>query len=192
VSEDPFAIFGSWYEEAGKELPVQRDVIALASATRDGRPSVRMVYYRGVREGGFSFFTNYESRKGRELAENPLAAIAFHWPPLGMQIRIEGAVQQLSPRESDAYFQGRPFSSKVTALISQQSQPMPNEETFREQLRSAEQEYEGRDVPLPLGWGGFKLVPSRFEFWSRGDYRRHRRMVYERDGHGWKKFQLYP
>src|SRR5262245_24649381 len=106
---NPFVLFAEWYAEAIREPAVNPDTVALATATRDGRPSVRMVFYRGIREGGFSFFTNYESRKGRELAENPFAALAFYWPHLGKQVRVEGAVEQLSVQESDAYFRARPF-----------------------------------------------------------------------------------
>lgn len=192
MSDDPFAVFALWYAEAGEDPLVHRDIIALATATREGRPSVRMVYYRGVREGGFSFFTNYESRKGRDLDENPFAAIVFHWAPLGKQVRIEGEVQRLSPAESDLYFRGRPFQSQITATVSRQSRPISDEPAYLEELRTAEQSLRDQVVPRPATWGGFKLMPSRFEFWMRGDHRRHHRDVYETLGGDWRKDRLYP
>jgi pyridoxamine 5'-phosphate oxidase len=123
LNHEPFQVFESWYEEAGRDTRPSRDAIALATATKDGRPSVRMVYYRGMREGGFSFFTNYESRKGRELAENPFAAIMFYWAHIGKQVRIEGKVERLSPGESARYFNERPFQSRISAIVSKQSRP---------------------------------------------------------------------
>src|SRR5690348_7912809 len=121
---DPFVIFSEWYAEARVGTRINPDIVALASATKDGRPSVRMVFYRGIRNGGFSFFTNYESRKGSEFAENPFGAIAFYWPHLGKQVRIEGPVERLSPEESDSYFQSRPFQSQITTVLSRQSRSL--------------------------------------------------------------------
>ncbi len=135
---NPFVIFSQWYAKAIEGTPVNPDIVALASATKDGRPSVRMVFYRGIREGGLSFFTNYESRKGRELLENPFAALVFHWPGLGRQVRIEGSAEQLSPKESDDYFGSRPLQSQVTAAISVQSRPLLDAQKFRRQLTAAE------------------------------------------------------
>src|SRR5204863_7604246 len=131
------------------------NLVALASATRDGRPSVRMVLYRGIREGGFSFFTNYESRKGLELAENPFAAMVFYWPHLGRQVRIEGPVERLSPNESDAYFAERPFESQITAIVSRQSHPMISEAEFAARLAELEQSIDRKQIQRPSEWGGF-------------------------------------
>jgi pyridoxamine 5'-phosphate oxidase len=191
VNDEPFPLFASWYEEAAIESVPHRDIIALATATRDGRPSVRMVYYRGLREGGFSFFTNYDSRKGRELRENPFAAIVFYWAHLGKQVRIEGEVARLSPAESDLYFRGRPFQSQITATLSRQSQPIPDDAAFLSELRQAEQALREQTVARPETWGGFKLTPSLFEFWTHGEHRRHQRIVYEKKA-GWQKTRLYP
>ena len=166
-------------------------IVALASATRQGRPSVRMVLYRGIREGGFSFFTNYESRKGRELSDNPFAAMVFYWPHLGKQVRIEGTVERLSPEESDAYFQQRPFLSQVTAAVSRQSQPMPDENEFVQELTKIEQSSAGK-IPRPPQWGGYKLLPSLYEFWTHRDNRRHERVQFEKSGAVWKESKLYP
>lgn len=168
------------------------DIVALASATREGRPSVRMVLYRGIREGGFSFFTNYESRKGRELAENPFAAMVFYWAHLGKQVRIEGPVERLSPKESDLYFQQRPLQSRITAAVSRQSQPLLDESEFLAQIRELEQLAQTMPIACPAEWGGFKLVPSRYEFWIHRDHRRHDRILYDKDGAAWKESRLYP
>lgn len=189
--DDPYALFAAWYEEAGGES-LRRDTIALATATRDGRPSVRMVFYRGLREGGFSFFTNYESRKGRELEENPFAAIVFYWAHLGKQVRIEGEVQRLSAVESDRYFAERPFQSRITATVSRQSRSIPNDAAFLDELRLAEEALQDRPILRPENWGGFKLVPSLFEFWTRGEHRRHHRIVYEGKAGKWTTSSLYP
>src|SRR5438094_8498156 len=136
---NPLDVFLSWYEEAKCGAPIDPDSIALATATPEGRPSVRMVLFRGLREGGFSFFTNYQSRKGLELSENPFAAIVFYWAHLGKQVRIEGAVEPLSVEASDTYFRQRPLLSQITANVSLQSQPMPDEREFLKRLEELEE-----------------------------------------------------
>jgi pyridoxamine 5'-phosphate oxidase len=190
---DPMALFLKWNKEARQSPPIDPDIIALATATKDGRPSVRMVLYRGIREGGLSFFTNYQSRKGRELAENPVAAIVFYWPHLGKQVRVEGQVERLSSTESDLYFDERPPQSRITSLVSRQSRPMPDENDFLRQLVEAEQLIDdtGR-IARPSHWGGFKLLPSLYEFWIHEDYRRHRRTLFEKRGELWEQSRLYP
>jgi pyridoxamine 5'-phosphate oxidase len=192
IAPDPFAQFAAWYADAQNDPATDPDVVALATATTDGLPSVRMVFYRGMREGGLSFFTNYESRKGLELEANPYAAMAFYWPLHLRQVRIEGTVERLSVRESDAYFQGRPFESQITAILSRQSHPLQDPETFRKRLAELEQEYRGKRVPCPENWGGFKILPSAFEFWSRGEFRRHDRTRYELKDGAWAAARLYP
>jgi pyridoxamine 5'-phosphate oxidase len=190
---DPMTLFLNWLDEARQGAVVDPDVIALATSTRDGRPSVRMVLYRGIREGGFSFFTNYESRKGRELAENPFAAIVFYWPHLGKQVRVEGPVESLSPAESDRYFRQRPLESRITSVVSRQSRRMSDENEFLKQLAEA-----GRLVKLtgetdrPAEWGGFKLLPVLYEFWIHRDNRRHHRTLFEKRGEVWEESRLYP
>ena len=192
MSDDPFPIFESWYEEAGSDASPSRDAVALATAAADARPSVRMVYYRGLREGGFSFFTNYESRKGRELAENPFAAMVFYWAHIGRQVRIEGRVERLSAGESDKYFAGRSFRSQISAVVSNQSRPIEDEDAFLQDLDNAEIVHANQRVARPEFWGGFRLIPTRFEFWTRGEHRRHRRIVYQDHDGEWRKSRLYP
>ncbi len=189
---NPFVTFSEWYDEAQKDPPIDPDIVALASATKDGRPSVRMVFYRGIREGGFSFFTNYESRKSVELSTNPHAAMAFYWTHLGRQVRIEGPVERLSAEESDSYFQSRPFQSQITALVSHQSHSLPDQNEFRIQLANLEQSFCGMQILRPEYWGGFKIVPVLFEFWIRGAHRRHDRVVCKKDGEAWNAIRLYP
>ena len=192
MNNDPFRVFESWYQEAGSDTSPSRDAIALATASADGRPSLRMVYFRGIREGGFSFFTNYESRKGRELAQNPFASIVFYWPHIGRQVRIDGRVERLSPEESDRYFNERPFQSRISAIVSRQSRPIEDDAAFVEALHAAEITYKSQSITRPENWGGFKLVPSLFEFWTRGEHRRHHRIVYQKDRESWKAARLYP
>src|SRR5262245_61204958 len=188
---DPFSLFFSWYDDARRGAIVDPDIVALATASKKGRPSVRMVLYRGIREGGFSFFTNYESRKGRELSENPVAALAFYWPNLGKQVRIEGEVQRLSPEESDAYFHQRPYLSQITAAASPQSRIMADEGEFLARLAELERT-SGEMIERPAAWGGFKLLPSLFEFWTHRDNRRHERLQFLKIESGWKQSRLYP
>ena len=191
TNDDPFTIFENWYDEAKKNAPFDPDVMALATCSAAGKPSVRMVLFRGIREGGFSFFTNYESRKGQELMENPAAAVAFYWPHLGKQIRIEGRVERLSPSESDRYFQSRPLGSQITATASRQSRPLVSEREFLEQVKALEQS-NTQSVPRPSHWGGYKLIPERFEFWIHRDNRRHDRTAFVREHDGWVVTKLYP
>ena len=188
MSRDPFFIFSNWHEEAKNGAPIDPDVVALASADKLGRPSVRMVLYRGFREGGFSFFTNYESRKGRELTENPFAAMAFYWSHVGKQVRIEGPTERLSAAESDSYFRQRPIDSQVTAAVSRQSRPLLDEADFYARLDDAARQ----PIARPGDWGGFKLIPVRYEFWIHGEHRRHSRTLFEKQGSEWQESRLYP
>jgi pyridoxamine 5'-phosphate oxidase len=188
---DPFTLFSNWYDDARRGAVMDPDIVALATASKEARPSVRMVLYRGFREGGFSFFTNYESRKGRELAENPIAAMAFYWPHLGKQVRIEGGVERLSATESDAYFRQRPYLSQITAAASPQSRVMTDEREFLQQIAELERASSGT-VPRPSTWGGFKLLPSLFEFWTHRDNRRHERLQFTKSGTEWTEARLYP
>jgi pyridoxamine 5'-phosphate oxidase len=151
-----------------------------------------MVLYRGIREGGFSFFTNYESRKGTELAENPFGAMAFYWPHPGKQIRLEGSVERLSAKESDSYFRSRPLQSQVTGVISMQSRTLQDEVRFQADLEAAERSALEEPVQRPQYWGGYKLIPSAMEFWTHGDHRRHHRLLYVKKGSVWAASRLYP
>ena len=166
--------------------------VALATVSADGRPSVRMVLLRGVDERGFVFHTNYTSRKARELAENPHAALCVHWPALEEQIRIEGRVERLPADESDAYFASRPRGSQLGAWVSQQSATLASREALEEEYRAIERHYAGRPVPRPPFWGGFLLRPDRIEFWFGRPDRLHDRVLYVRESDGWSISRLYP
>ena len=188
---DPLRQFGRWFEDARRAaLPVP-EAMALATAGAEGRPSVRMVLLKGADERGFAFHTNYESRKGVELAANPHAALLFHWQALGRQVRIEGVVDRITVDESEAYFRTRPVGSRLAAWASPQSRPLGDRAEL-ERLYAEAQERFGEDVPLPPTWGGLRLVPDAYEFWQHGDDRLHDRVRYERDGGGWSLTRLAP
>jgi pyridoxamine 5'-phosphate oxidase len=190
--EDPLALFGDWYaaaERAGIYLP---ETAALGTASPDGMPAVRMVLLRGFDERGFCFYTNYESRKGRELEVNPRAALTFHWAVLERQVRIEGSVTRLAEVESAAYFASRPRGSRVGAWASRQSEVLDRRETLEQRVREVERRFAGGDVPLPPFWGGYRLVPSRIEFWQGRVNRLHDRVLFERTPGGWESRRLYP
>lgn len=191
LDPDPLRQFERWFaaaREAGLPVP---EAMALATATRDGRPSARMVLLKGADERGFAFHTNYESRKGGELAANPRAALLFHWQPLGRQVRVEGAVERLSVAESEAYFRTRPLGSRLAAWASPQSRPLADRAEL-ERLYAEAVERFGEDVPLPPSWGGLRLLPDAYEFWQHGDDRLHDRIRYERAGSGWSRTRLAP
>ena len=165
---------------------------ALATADAGGRPACRIVLVRGVDTRGVVFYTNYTSRKGRELQENPAAALCFHWPTLDEQIRIEGAVERVTAAESDAYFASRPRGSQLGAWASQQSGVLGSRERLEESYRETERRFEGKEVPRPQFWGGFRIVPTRIEFWYGRPDRLHDRVQYTRGEDGWKIERLYP
>ena len=165
---------------------------ALATADASGRPSVRMVLLRGADDRGFVFHTNYTSRKARDLAENPRAALCIHWHALEEQIRVEGTIERLSDAESDAYFASRPRGSQLGAWASRQSAALPTRETLEEEYRATERRFEGQAVPRPPFWGGYRLVPDMIEFWFGRPDRLHDRLVYTRQGDGWSIRRLYP
>lgn len=190
-SADPITEFLNAVERA-KSHQVDTAPVALATVDAQGRPSVRVVLLRGADQRGFVFFTNYTSRKGRELAENPHAALCFYWVSLDEQIRIEGTIARLPAAESDAYFAGRPRGSQLGAWASEQSAVLPSRETLEEKYREIERRFDGVDVPRPSFWGGFRMDPRRIEFWYGRPDRLHDRVLYTRDGGIWKIERLYP
>ena len=191
LDPDPLRQFTRWFEDArGTALPAPV-ALALATATPEGRPSVRMVLLKSADERGFTFHTNYESRKGAELSANPHAALLFHWQPLGRQVRVEGRVERVPGEESEAYFRTRPLGSRLAAWASPQSRPLADRAEL-DRLYAEAQERFSEDVPLPPTWGGFRLVADAYEFWQHGDDRLHDRIRYERDGDGWAKTRLAP
>jgi pyridoxamine 5'-phosphate oxidase len=191
LDPDPLRQFERWFAEAGDAGEAVPEAMALATATADGRPSARMVLLKQADERGFGFHTNYESRKGLELAENPYAALLFHWRPLGRQVRVEGGVERVSAEESEAYFRTRPHASRIAAWASPQSRPLADRGEL-EQLYADAVSRHGDDPQLPPYWGGFRLVPEAYEFWEHGDDRLHDRVRYERDGAGWSMTRLAP
>lgn len=193
AAADPMDTFAAWFAEAQSAGLYEPNAMTLATADAQGRPSARVVLLKGVDERGFSFFTNYASRKGRDLAANPWAALCFWWGPLERQVRVEGQVEKLSEAESDAYFQTRPFGSRLSAWVSPQSQVIPNRQVLEERLAQLEAEYAGQDPPRPAYWGGYRLIPSAFEFWQGGLYRLHDRLAYTRQPDGtWRLDRLAP
>jgi pyridoxamine 5'-phosphate oxidase len=190
-SANPITEFTNAIERAAARQ-VDTAPVALATADSSGRPSVRMVLLRGADERGFVFHTNYNSRKARELVANPHAALCFHWPSLEEQIRVEGQIERLSEAESDAYFATRPRGSQLGAWASDQSSVLPSRETLEKQYRVVEQRFDGTPVPRPPFWGGFRLIPERIEFWFGRPDRLHDRLVYTREGNGWRIVRLYP
>jgi len=190
LDPDPLRLFERWFADAAAVVEVP-EAAALATSTPDGRPSARMLLLKSADERGFTFFTNYESRKGRELADNPRAALLFHWPALGRQVRIEGGVERVDTAESEAYFRTRPLGSRLAAWASPQSRPLADRAALQGLYADAVERF-GEDVPLPPDWGGFRLVPDAFEFWQHGDDRLHDRVRYERDAAGWWRTRLAP
>jgi pyridoxamine 5'-phosphate oxidase len=190
-SANPITEFVNAIERASHRH-VDTAPVALATADASGRPSIRMVLLRGVDERGFVFHTNYNSRKARELRENARAALCFHWPSLEEQIRVEGPVEALPPEESDAYFESRPRGSQLGAWASNQSAVLPSREALEEEYRAVERRFEGRPVPRPPFWGGFRLLPELIEFWYGRPDRLHDRILYTRNDGGWSIERLYP
>ena len=191
ASADPITEFLSAQARA-ESHKVDTAPVTLATADASGQPSARIVLLRGADARGFAFFTNYTSRKGRELESNPRAALCIYWPSLDEQIRIEGRVERLPSIESDAYFDGRPRGSQIGAWASEQSQPLPSRETLEERYREFETRFDGQPVPRPGHWGGFIIIPQRVEFWYGRPDRLHDRVIYVREGEGWRTERLYP
>ncbi len=191
-ADDPLVLFDSWFAQACEQEPNEPNAMAVATATPDGRPSVRMVLLKDHGPQGFTFYTHYRSRKGEEIAANPNVALLFHWKSLCRQVRIEGTAEQVSADEADAYFASRARESQIGAWASDQSRPLANRETFEARFEEMKQKFDGMAVPRPSDWSGFRVVPERMEFWSARPHRLHDRRLFTRTPTGWAEELLYP
>lgn len=192
MTADPFALFDQWFSEAREAEPNEPEAMALATTGADGQPSVRMVLLKAHGPEGFTFYTHEESAKGEDLAQNPKAALLFHWKSLCRQIRIEGVIARVSGAEADAYFATRARDSQLGAWASDQSRPLDSRDTFERRFEEARERFEGRDVPRPPSWGGYRVVPDRIEFWTAREHRLHERRLFTRTVDGWSEGLLYP
>ena len=193
VDPNPFKQFEQWFQAANEAEPVLPEAVSLSTATREGRLSSRMVLLKDFDEIGFVFYSNYESRKGLELAENPNAALVFYWRQLERQICITGTVSKVSREESEAYFRTRPRGSQIGALTSRQSQVVASREVLENRFQQLMAEYEGGEIPLPSYWGGYRLYPVTIEFWQGRSDRLHDRFLYQRQPGGpWQLERLSP
>ncbi len=190
--KEPLELFGVWFEEAKTGEPNDPDAMALASVGEDGMPSARMVLLKGTDRRGFVFYTNFESRKGRQLLARPKAAALFHWKSLRRQVRIEGEVVPVGDEEADAYFATRPKDSQIGAWASDQSRPLAGRFELEKRIAGFAAKFALGEVPRPPHWSGFRIVPQRIEFWREGAFRLHDRLVYHRESEGWRTERLYP
>jgi pyridoxamine 5'-phosphate oxidase len=188
---EPIALFEAWMKAAEASELNDASAVALATATRDGVPSVRMVLMKRVDQRGFCFYTNAESQKGVELAENPRAAMCFHWKTLRVQVRISGSVSELSAEEADEYFESRSRLSQLGAVASQQSRVLAGRDILETRVKELEKVFSEK-IPRPAYWRGYLLRPERAEFWRSGEGRMHDRFLFSRSGVGWRKERLYP
>ena len=190
---DPLSRFTEWLDTAKADARIaEPTAMCLATATPSGKPSARMVLLKAHDARGFVFYTNEQSRKGGELIANPYAALCFHWMPLERQIRIEGEIERVSEAEADSYFASRARDSQIGAWASDQSRPLEAREKFLRRMEEVAARFEGKPIPRPPYWGGFRVLPERIEFWQQVEFRLHLREVYTRAGEGWNIAQLYP
>ena len=192
MASDPFHLFDEWFAEARASELNDAEAMALATADAAGQPAVRMVLLKGHGTEGFIFYTNEESAKGEQLAENPRAALLFHWKSLRRQVRIQGAVERVSSADADTYFASRARDSQLGAWASEQSRALDSRQTFEGRFDEAKRRFEGQDVPRPPYWGGYRVIPDRIEFWTDRPHRLHERRLFVRGGGGWREGLLYP
>jgi len=192
VLEDPFRQFDVWWQEAIESKVYEPNAMTLATCNTEGRPSARTVLLKGIHENGFTFYTNYNSKKAEDLKQNPQASLLFFWKELERQIRIEGTVQKLSGEESDAYFASRPRQSQLGAWASPQSKTIPSRKFLQDKEQQIEKEYADQQIPRPSFWGGYLLVPDRIEYWQGRPGRLHDRILYSATHAGWKIERLAP
>jgi pyridoxamine 5'-phosphate oxidase len=195
IPPDPIERFRSVYalaEKIDRSIIPEPNAMALATIENRDQPSVRIVLLKAFDDQGFVFYTNYEGRKGRQLLVHPRAALCFYWPPIDIQVRIEGTVSKVAEEEADAYFASRQRLSQIGAWASRQSEPLESETALDERVAKYEREFAGRDVPRPKFWSGFKVRAERIEFWKAKPNRLHERHVYTREGNGWRVETLYP
>lgn len=195
IPTDPIERFRQVYAQAEKidrAIIPEPNAMSVGTIEKGGQPSVRIVLLKAFDERGFVFYTNYEGRKGRELLAHPKAALCFYWPPIHIQVRIEGEVSQVSDEEADTYFATRDRGSQIGAWASRQSRPLESPTALDERVARYEREFAGRDVPRPKFWSGFRVSPERIEFWKARRNRLHERHLYTRDGDGWRTETLYP
>jgi pyridoxamine 5'-phosphate oxidase len=192
TTKTPFDRFREWFDDAQKSNDPCLDSMALATSTRDGHPSVRIVLLKSVSDEGFIFYTNYLSRKSKEIQENPFASLAFYWPTLERQVRIEGKLEKVSTQESDEYFSSRPRGSQIGAWASLQSQVLPDRKVLEDRVKEVTERYIDSSVPRPENWGGYLLRPQTIEFWQGRSDRLHDRERYQRKGTLWEVDRLFP
>ena len=192
MTDDPFALFDTWFAEAQASEPNDPNAMALATADGQGHPSVRMVLLKGHGPDGFVFYTNRDGRKAGDLAANPNAALLFHWKSLRRQVRIEGPVSLATDAQSDAYYASRSRDSQLGAWASEQSRPLDSRDTFERRFDEVKTRFEGQDVPRPPFWGGYVVTPKKIEFWQDRAHRLHERRLFVREDGGWTEGLLYP
>lgn len=192
IVDDPIAFFETWFEDAKKAELNDPDAMALATASPDGKPAVRMVLLKGLGLDGFVFYTNKESRKGEQIAANTTAALGFHWKSLRRQVRVEGTLSEVDAVEADAYFASRSRDSQISAWASIQSRPLSDRAVFMDRVAAEEARFKGKDVTRPPHWSGFRLTPVMIEFWLDQPHRMHDRLMYRKKGTAWETERLYP
>ena len=193
-TSNPFELLDAWLVEANAHEPNDSSAMSLATVDADGMPDVRIVLLRGLdNQNGLQFYTNYESAKGTQLAAHPSAAVCFHWKSLRRQVRVRGRIEKSTPEQSDTYFQKRAPQSRIAAIASDQSRPLENRDVFNQRVAEISAIYgDDDDIPRPEHWGGYRLIPSEFEFWQDQAFRMHDRLKLKRDGSTWTSSRLYP